>query len=96
MCYSCLVQERGYHSIKFLQELMADGMEDVKFIFSSSHQVDLNLNRFESSEELINFLQLANLEQIRYYPLERRPYIELKYTMVEKLQKIYLQRNKCM
>ncbi len=83
--------ERGY-IINFLQALKKDGSEVVNFISPTGAVRRVELKKIRDKDALFSFLEVKP-GAIRYYPLDHRPYMEVKVPAVVEPQKFYIEKT---
>lgn len=76
--------------INLLDEMRAE-YKTAEFVFKDQTVVRINLEGLRSIEELLHSLKIKpNL--MRYYPIDRRPYIEFDSMPDNDSQKIYIHK----
>lgn len=82
-------RERSY-PINLLDE-MRNEYKTADFVFKDQTIVRINLEVLKSIEELFISLKIKP-ELIRYYPIDRKPYIEFRNTPSIETHKIYINK----
>lgn len=86
---TCRVRERS-NPINLLEELRGQ-LKTAEFVYDDHSVVRLNLETIQSMDDLLHSLQIQP-DAVRYYPLDRKPYIEFNNRMETDSNKIYINK----